>query len=288
MGQVSESIKKSFEDKGGEVKLNASVKKILIEKGTAVGVELTNGEKISARVVLSSLDAYATFIRLAGEDLLPTYFVDMVKKIKYKNPYLEIHVTLKELPEFVGDLAFLNKDKLRWFVGYYPSPEHLERCYEDCKWGRIPRDPLSAYYIPSMWDDTMAPKGYYTATFFSQYFPITASKEQHGQLKDEMAEKVINKMAEYAPNIKSAIMNEVVFAPYHYEAMFGVTEGDYASGLMIPEQMLDCRPVVGWADYKTPVESLYLCGSCCHPGPGVTGVPGYNCANDVLEDWRRK
>ena len=288
MGQVSESIKRSLEDKGGEVKLNAAVKRIIIERGKAVGVELTNGEKISARVVLSNLDAYATFMRLVGENLLPNDFVDMVKKIKYRNPYLEIHITLKELPEFVGDLAFLNEDKLRWFVGYCPSPEHLERCYEDCKWGRIPRDPYSAYYIPSMWDDTLAPKGYYTATFFSQYFPVAASKEQHGRLKDEMADKVINKMAEYAPNMKKAIMNKVVLAPYHYEAMFGVTEGDYSSGLVIPEQMLDCRPVVGWANYKTPVNGLYLCGACCHPGPGVTGVPGYNCANDVLKYWKRK
>ena len=85
-------------------------------------------------------------------DLLPADFVGMVKKIKYRNPYLEIHVTLKELPEFVRDLAFLNEDKLRWFVGYYPSPEHLERCYGDCKCGRIPRDPLSACYILSIGD----------------------------------------------------------------------------------------------------------------------------------------
>ena len=287
MGQISEALKKSFKDKGGEIRLSATVKRILVEKGKAIGVELANGEKISAKIVLSNLDAYATFIRLVGEHVLPVDFVDMVKKIKYGNPYLEIHVALKELPEFVGDMAFLNEDKLRWFVGYYPSPEYLERCYQDCRLGRVPRDPLSSYYIPSMWDDTMAPKGYYTATFFSQYFPIAASRDQHGRLKDEMAEKVINKMAEYAPNLKGAIMDKVIFAPYHYEAMFGLTEGDYASGLMIPEQMLDCRPVVGWAEYKTPIDNLYLCGACCHPGPGVTAVPGYNCANEVLKAWKK-
>lgn len=287
MGKFSEAIQRSIEANGGEVRLRTSVKRIMVEKGKAVGVELVNGEKISANVVLSNLDAYSTFIRMVGEDNLPSDFVSMVRRIKYTNPYIEIHVTLKELPEFTGDLAFSNEDGIRWSMSYIPSLDGLEQCYDACKWGNVPEQPYSAYYIPSMLDTGFAPSGYHSATFFSQYFPTKVSRERHDRLKEEMADRVIDQMNQFAPNLKDAIMDRVVFTPLHYEKMLGTTEGDYSHGLMQPDQLLDFRPVVGWSDYRTPVEGLYLCGSACHPGPGVTGVPGYNSACEVLKDWNQ-
>jgi len=286
MGMFSEAIRKAVEDNGGEVRLGTRVKSILVENGKAIGVELRDGERITAHVVLSNLDACATFTRLVGEDHLPSDFVRMVKRIKHTNPYLEIHVTLKELPEFVGGLAFANKDKIRWSMSYIPSADHLERCWDACKWGKVPEEPYSSYYIPSLLDDSLAPPGYHTATFWSQYFPVTAPRDQHKRLKEEMADKVIGQMCRFAPNLKEAIVDRVVFSPLHYEKMLGATEGDYSSGLMRPDQAFDFRPVVGWADYKTPVENLYLCGATCHPGPGVNGVPGYNSAHVVLKNWK--
>jgi phytoene dehydrogenase-like protein len=194
-------------------------------------------------------------------------------------------VTLKELPEFKRDLAFANDDEIRWSVSYIPSLDGLEHCYDTCKWGRIPEEPYSAYYIPSMLDEGFAPSGYHSATFFSQYFPTKAPKGEHARLREEMADRVIEQMNRFAPNLKDAIVDRVVFTPVQYEAMLGITEGDYSHGLMQPDQLLDFRPVVGWSDYKTPVQGLYLCGSACHPGPGVTGVPGYNSAREVLANW---
>ncbi len=286
MGLFSKAIRKAVEDNGGEVRLGTRVKRIVVENGRAIGVELQDGERITAHVVLSNLDAYATFIRLVGEGHLPSDFVRRVKRIKHTNPYLEIHATLKELPEFVGQLAFANKNNIRWSMSYIPSADHLERCWDACKWGKIPEEPYSSYYIPSLLDESLAPPGYHTATFWSQYFPITAPRDQHHHLKEEMADKVIGQMCRFAPNLKEAMMDRVVFTPLHYEKMFGATEGDYSGGLMRPEQVFDFRPVVGWADYKTPVENLYLCGGACHPGPGVNGVPGYNSAHVVLKNWK--
>lgn len=285
-GNLSEALRKSFEANGGEVRLATAVKNILIENGKAAGVELRNGEKITSKVVLCSLDARATFIGLVGEDNLPSDFTQMVKRIKYRNPYLEIHVTLKEPPEFDGnDLAVAN-DPHTLAIAYIPSPEHLERCYDDYKWGRIPEDVYSAFYIPSRVDDSLAPPGYHTATFFSQYFPLTAPRDTHDRLKEEMADRVIEKMNLFAPNLKDAITDRVVFTPMHYEKMFGATEGDYASGLQLPEQMFDSRPVTGWSGYDTPIANLFMCGAACHPGPGVTCTPGFNSANEVLKQWK--
>ena len=285
MGNISESLQRSVEANGGEVRLNSTVKRILVEDGQAVGVELKGGEKIRSRVVLSNLDAFATFIRLVGEQNLHGDFTGKVKRIRYSNPYIEIHVTLSELPEFEGEMAFANEGKTRWLMSYMPSADHLEKCYDACKWGRVPDKPYSAYYVPSMLDEGFAPEGCHSATFFSQFFPVNAPRSQQDALKEEMADKVIAEMARFAPNLKHAIQDRVVFTPLHYEKMHGATKGDYSHGLMQPDQMLDGRPVLGWSGYRTPLPNLYLCGSACHPGPGVTGVPGYNSARQVLKDW---
>jgi phytoene dehydrogenase-like protein len=118
-------------------------------------------------------------------------------------------------------------------------------------------------------------------------FPIMPAGEKHNRLKEEMADRLIDKVNRYAPKLRNAIMDRVAFTPVHFEGMYGITAGDYTHGLLIPGQMFDFRPVVGWSGYRTPLENLYLCGSGCHPGPGVTAVPGYNAAREVLKNWKK-
>jgi len=289
MGTIMEGLRRRLEEKGGEVRLRSRVKRILVENGKAIGVELEKGEKITARVVLSNLDAYATFIALVGENNLASDFARVVRGIDHRCPYLNVLLTLKELPRFAGDLAFLNDVKLPGFFVIDSGLEHVVQCWEDCRQGRIPQDPHASLRITSVYDDSLAPPGYHTANIFSSYFPVTAPEEQQGRLRDEMADRIIDKLNKYAPNFREAIIDKAAFAPMHYESMFGWTKGDYMQGLMYLEQLLNFRPVVGWSPgYKTPVENLYLCGSACHPGPGVTFLPGYNSAHEVLKNWKRK
>jgi phytoene dehydrogenase-like protein len=117
-------------------------------------------------------------------------------------------------------------------------------------------------------------------------FPIVPGGEQHNRLKDEMADRLIDKVDQHAPSFRNAIMDKVAFTPVLFEGMYGITAGDYTRGLLMPGQMFDFRPVVRWSGYRTPLENLYLCGSGCHPGPGVTAVPGYN-AGEVLNNWKK-
>ncbi len=128
-------------------------------------------------------------------------------------------------------------------------------------------------------------RGHHAATLYAYYFPVTAPRSEHGRLKDLMAERVIEKVTRYAPNFREAILHQATFAPYHYESMFGCTNGDFTHGLIHPDQLLEFRPVLGSeGGYRTPIPGLYMCGSSCYPGPGVTFLPGYNCAHIVLED----
>jgi phytoene dehydrogenase-like protein len=286
IGMMAEGLTRSIREKGGEVRTGTSVKTILLENGKTVGVETAKGDRITARVVLSNLDANATFLGMVGESNVPSDFAAMVRRIDHRGAYIQILLALKELPKFTGDNAFANEGNLRRMVGIFESPEHLEKCWDACKWGRIPEDPTLGLQIPSVLDDSVAPPGHCAASIFSFFFPCTAPREQHGRLKDLLAEKVIDKLNRYAPNFKDSIVDKAVFAPYHYESMFGCTAGDFTHGLIHPEQMLDFRPVVGWSQYKTPIQNLYLCGSACHPGHGVTFIPGYNSAHEVLKNWK--
>jgi phytoene dehydrogenase-like protein len=282
IGALSESIRNALEDHGGKVRLGAPVKRFLINNRKITGVELKSGEKITAEIVLSNLDAYATFIGLTGEEHLPSDFVNHVKDIEYRNGYVQIHMTLKEMPEFTGHLAFTNESDIRWVMAYIPSAEYLQRCFEQYRKGQVPDDPVAYCCFPSVRDPSLAPSGYHTCTIFAHYFPYNVPKGKIKELGNVMAERMIDKIAQYAPNFRGAIMDKVVLTQQYFESTFNATEGDFCGGLLGPSQMWDRRPVPGYSDYTTPIKNLYMCGSACHPGPGITCIPGYNGAEAAL------
>jgi phytoene dehydrogenase-like protein len=287
IGAFSQALVSAFEDHGGRMQYGTPVRQVLIEEGKAVGVQLKNGEKISARVVLSNLDSYATFLGLVGQEHLPSDFVHAVKEIEYKNGYIQVHMTLKEMPEFTGHVAFANENNVRWIMAYIPSAEHLARCYEQARQGQVPDEPVAYCGFPSVLDPSLAPQGYYTATLFSHYAPFGAPPKEQKELSRLMAERAIDQIARYAPNFRASIMDKVVLTQHYFESTYGATGGDFASGLIHPGQMWNNRPVPGWGGYTTPIGGLYMCGSACHPGPGITCVPGWNSAHRVLKDLEK-
>jgi phytoene dehydrogenase-like protein len=136
-------------------------------------------------------------------------------------------------------------------------------------------------------DPSLAPAGYYTCTIFSHYFPYNVPKGKLKELSHVMAERTIDKIARFAPNFRGAIMDKVVLTQQYFESTYGVTAGDFASGLIHPGQMWNRRPVPGYSDYTTPIQNLFMCGSACHPGCGITCVPGYNSGHEVLKHWKK-
>ena len=282
IGAVSEALHRSLEAHGGKVRLRSEVSRILIEGGRAVGVELRSGERLSAGSVLCTTDARTTFLELVGEERLPSPFVHAVKEIDYRNGYIQLHLTLSELPRFEGHLAFANDEDIRWLMAYIPSPEHLSRCWESYRRDEVPADPVAYCYIPSVVDPSLAPAGRHACTIFSHYFPLCGSAQDHDQKRDLMAERVIESIGRWAPNFRRSIVDKAVLTHRYFEATFGITGGDFSHGLLHPGQMWHRRPVPGWSDFRTPVEGLFLCGSGSHPGPGVTCMPGYNGAHAAL------
>lgn len=283
MGSLAEALQRSIEAKGGTVRLKQIVKRIVVEDGRAVGVELRNGERLHAPVILSNLDKPATFLRLVGEELLPAGFLEIIRGIEHKGAWVHMLFKLNGLPEYGGEWARLNRDIHARFGGaMVPDPEQMQASYEACQRNELPADIPIAFQIPTIMDASLAPPGFHIASAYGFFFPCDAEDSERGKMRDEMAERVVNRISEFMPDFRRRIVDRAVFSSDHFAAMHGATHGDFTHGLIHPDQMLAARTVVGGSAHATPIEGLYLCGAACHPGPGVTFLPGYGCAKEVL------
>ncbi len=283
MGTLSSALEKVFLRYGGEVRYKAQVENFVIEEGTVTGVKLRDGEEIRAKAVISTLDAQSTFLRLCDTTALPSDFVHSVEDIEYTNGYIQLHMTLKNLPTFTKQMEFVNGTEQSWLVAYIQSPEQLHQCWQQYQAGEVPDNPAVYCYFPSQLDSSLAPEGFHTCTIFSHYFPADIPKGKHNEMKDLMAERVLDRMEKVVPDFRDLIMDKVVFTQQYFEKTFGATAGDFCQGLLQPGQMFGDRPVPGWANYETPLEGLFMAGGACHPGPGVTCIPGINGARTVME-----
>jgi phytoene dehydrogenase-like protein len=284
MGSLSEALRRSIEDKGGEVRLGTSVRRILVEGGRAVGVELRGGAQIRADVVVSNLDKQSTLLRLVGDEHVPAEVAEKVRAIDHRGAFLHLLFKLRGLPRYGPPFEHLNADpKTRFSLGYFTTPEELQRSFEACERGELPAHPPASLQIPTVIDPSLAPDGFHLGTTYGFYFPCEAPDETRGKLRDEMAQRIIDQFETVYPGFRELIVESAVFSSDHFETMQGSTGGDFTHGLIHPEQMLGGRTLVEGSSHRTPIEGLFLCGASCHPGPGVTFLPGHGCAAEVAE-----
>lgn len=287
IGQMSEALARQVEQHGGEIRLKQSVSRIIVENGNAVGVELKSGSAIRAPLIVSNLDKVATFDRLLAGHALPPQTRQKIDAIVHKGAFVHICFKLNALPAFTPRFARLNRDPYAHFGGAMVfEPEEMQKCFELCQAGILPPRIPIAYQFPTIMDETLAPKGFHIATAYGFFYPCDAPKEKKGEIRDQIAEMVIRQMDEYFPGFRAAIVAKAVFASDHFAAMHGATNGDFTHGVIHPEQMLGNRTLVEGTGHATPIKRLFLCGASCHPGPGVTFLPGYNCGNEVLTAWQ--
>ncbi|MCL4402695.1 MAG: NAD(P)/FAD-dependent oxidoreductase, partial [Acidobacteria bacterium] len=281
MGMVSEAIAASARSHGAEIRTGAEVARILVRDGEARGVALRDGEEISARMVASNLDPKLTFLHLLDARDLPDDFVAAIRRFRIEGTSAKINLALGGLPEFRA-LPGAPAPQHRATMHICPSIEYVERAWDDAKYGRPSERPLLEMTIPTMYDPSLAPPGHHIMGIFLQYAPYTLRESTWDELREPFADRVIGLIEEYAPNIRSLILERQVLTPLDLERTYGITGGNIFHGEMSLDQMFSLRPVSGWARYRTPVRGLYLCGSGAHPGGGVMGAPGYNAAREML------
>lgn len=283
IGSLSECLARQIEELGGEVRLRQAVARILVEDDRAVGVELKNGEQLRAAAIISNLDKQATFNRLLADHRLSAADQARVDAFTHRGAFVHMLFKLKGLPTYSRHLSKLNRIAGARFGGAMVlEPEALQAAYESCLRGELPEQVPLAFQIPTVMDPTLAPEGHHIASAYGFYFPCEAERAERNRLRDEMAEKIIDHICIHMPDFGELVVDQAIFSSDHFEVMHGVTNGDWTHGLLHPDQMIGERCLVDGTGHVTPVPGLYLCGASCHPGPGVTFLPGYNCAHEIL------
>ena len=289
MGGISNAIASAALEAGAEIRTSSEVSRILVKAGQVVGVVLKDGTELSARRVASGADANVTFLKLLQGTDLPPDFLQAVRNIDYSSASLKINISLSELPDFKALPGSEPGLQHRGTIHISPTMEYIERAYDNAKYGCPSEYPIIEATIPSVLDDTLAPPGKHVMSMFTQYFPYKLAPGLSLQdEKEKYAERCFDLMNEYAPNFRRSVIGRQVLAPTDLEKRFGLTGGNIMQGTMSLSSLSFMRPVPGYADYRTPIRGLYMCGAATHPGGGVMGACGYNAAREILRDIGRR
>ena len=281
-GAISNAIAGAAREAGVEIRTQAPVSRILVRGNRAQGVVLDNGDELRATVVASSVDPRLTFQRFLEPGTLPDEFEADIRQYKYRGSSAKVNLALDALPDFVALPGA--GPHLRGAISISPSVDYMERAYDDAKYGRYSRRPYMDIVIPTLTDTSLAPPSRHVMSCFVQYAPYELREGTWDDQREAFGDTVIDTLAEYAPNIRQVIRHRQVVTPLDLEREWGLSEGNIFQGELTLEQLFFLRPAPGWAQYRTPVDNLYMCGSATHPGGGIMGAPGRNAAMRILAD----
>jgi beta-carotene ketolase (CrtO type) len=294
-GALTQALLKLVTSLGGKVLCDQAVEKVLIDNGKAVGVRVKGGTEYRAnRGVISNIDARRLFLQMVDaadtDSADPELRERLDRRIVNNNEtILKVDCALSEAPRFVHHNH--QDDYLIGSVLIADSVKQVEMAHHEPTMGRIPdADPSMYVVVPTMLDPSMAPEGKHTLwiEFFAPYRIEGLENTGHrdtgwtDELKNKVADRLIDKLADYAPNIKNSIIARRVESPAELGERLGAYNGNYYHVDMSLEQMLLFRPLPELANYETPIEGLYLTGAGTHPGGSISGMPGRNCARVFL------
>jgi len=283
MGAITQAMAQSCRDSGVEIRTGTEVRSVNVHQRVATGVTLANGSSIDAGIVISNADPKRTFLGLLAPDDLDPEFRRQVEGIKMAGPCGKVNLVLGEEPRVNGMPAGHSPAERSLFT-LAPSLQEAEDIYNQAMRGEVPDQLWVDCVLASNVDPGLATAGRHVLTCFVQYLPYALRSGSWDSERNRIGDKVIATIGRYAPNVPRSVVARKVFTPYDLEQTFGITEGNIFHGDINMGQLFFLRPVPGWAQYRTPVSNLYLCGAGTHPGGGVTGAPGYNAAQRILRE----
>jgi phytoene dehydrogenase-like protein len=282
MGTISRVIANAAQHFGAEIRTECAVKRILVKNGRARGVVLESGEEIGAGTVVSGVDPKKTFLQMMEANDMDSDFAARVARFKIRGSSGKVNLALDGLPNFTCLPG--SGPHLAGAISISPSIDYIERAYDDAKYGNFSRRPYLDIIIPSLLDPSMAPPGKHVMSIFVQYAPYHLKDRTWPGQREDFGDTVIDTLSEYAPNLKDLILHRQVVTPWDMEQKFGLTEGNIFQGELTLDQLFFLRPVPGWAQYRTPIKNLYMCGAGTHPGGGVMAASGRLAALEIIKD----
>jgi phytoene dehydrogenase-like protein len=283
MGAITQAMAAEARARGVQITLDAPVARVLVEQGAAVGVALADGNELRARAVASNVNPKLLYQRLIERSELPAEFNEAIDRYRCGSGSFRINVALSELPDF------------RVAPGTTAQPHHasgivfgadlatMDRAWRDAEAEGCSAEPIVEMLIPSVVDDTLAPRGGHVASLFCQQFKPEADWRA---LKPVAVERIFDVVERQCPNFRRALLGYRALSPADLETEFGLIGGDIFHGQLSLDQLFSMRPLLGHARYRGPLAGLYHCGSGAHPGGGVTGAPGHNAAREIVRDLR--
>jgi phytoene dehydrogenase-like protein len=285
MGAITQAMEKACNDMGVEIFTDASVDRVIVEDGAAVGIQLDGGNLIKAKKIVSNLNPKLLYKKLISENDLDPEFNRSMDGYKCGSGTFRMNVALSELPDFSALPGKEVAEHHQSGIIIAPTLDYMDKAYIDAKSHGWSTAPVVEMLIPSTMDKTLAPKGKHVASLFCQQFSPTLPNGRSWQdHRLAAADTIIETVTKHAPNFRESILGMMILSPLDLEEKFGLIGGDIMHGQMSLDQMWAARPLMNYGNYRGPLKSLYMCGSGTHPGGGVTGLPGKNAAREIIKD----
>ena len=289
MGAITQAMARCCAARGVEIRTSAAVSEILVEKGRAAGVVTAKGEKIAASAVVSNLHPKLTFEKLVDPAALPADFRARIASYRSGSGSFRMNLALSELPSFSALPGRAAAEHHGAGIVIAPSLAYMERAWMDARASGWSTAPIVEMVIPSTLDDSLSPPGRHVASLFCQHVaPKLPDGRSWDDARETAADLMIDTVDAYAPGFKGSVIARQILSPLDLERDFGLVGGDIFHGCLSLDQLYSARPVLGHADYRSPIPGLYMCGASTHPGGGVSGAPGHNAAREILKDFRRR
>jgi phytoene dehydrogenase-like protein len=283
-GALTTAMAAAVLEAGAEIRTSYDVAGIMIKDGLATGVTLTNGDEIEAGAVVSNANPKRTLLGLVEPQHLDPAFLQKIQHYRMNGTVAKVNLAINSLPKFNGVNGDANLLSSR--IQISPEIDYLEHAFDTAKYGEFSKQPYLEATIPTLWDNSLAPAGKHVLSIYMQYAPYKLRDADWDSRRDALGDIVIKTLAEYAPGLPNLIDGREVITPKDLEQIYGLTGGHIFHGELALDQLFTMRPLLNWAQYRTPIQSLYLCGSGTHPGTGLNGMSGANAAREIIKDLR--
>ena len=289
MGAITQAMARSAQSRGAVIRVSTPVREVIVEGGRAVGVVTASGETLRAAAVISNLNPKLLYQKLVPGAALPSDFRERIERWRCGSGTFRMNVALSELPDFTCLPGRTAADHHTAGIIIAPTLKYMERAYFDARSTGWSAKPIVEVLIPSTLDDSLAPPGQHVASLFCQHVaPQLPNGESWDAHRETVADLMIDTVNQYAPNFKAAVLGRQIKSPLDLERTFGLIGGDIFHGALTLDQMFSARPMLGYGNYRGPLQGLYMCGAGTHPGGGVTGAPGHNAAREIISDFKRR
>jgi len=286
MGGITAAMARSAESAGAKIRCGAEVKRILVEDGRACGVELTDGQTIRSRLVISNADPKRTFLSLVDAAHVAPAVTAAIRKLESNHATLKFHAAVRELPDFSRYLGANFDPTLISTIGIGPTTAWYRQSVQDAREGRMTQCPVIDVQIPTVYDYTVAPEGKHIVSMWVRFLPVKPKDTTWDELRESVGNQLIDLLTEYAPNFRRSLIDWLVYTPADIERRVGITDGNFRHTDHIAGQLLADR-LFSRGGHRTPIRDLYMCGAGTHPGGDVSGAPGHNAAHVILADWTK-